>query len=342
MKKRIKYLILIPIIALILIMLLFIPNKNSTPSLSELHQKGSYDLIIENYKAGKYNEIIDYKENQLIADAFFQTEDFNGSQIIYSSILTDKSINDLERAELLYSYAMVLVKLKNIDEAFAALEEGVIESESDLTISRKLKRSYGLLAKSFPREYNVENALIYLKDVIDLDITGDDYEANYAYALLLYYAEEYEGSLIYAQNTLKIKFDYYPAETLIPKIYFESGNTEKAINELHSLILKYPTDSFFNLYLAQIYEMNENTNDAIRHYKKALEYDKENIEIHMGLIRCYITENKINALLDELIVFKNTFPDDNKYSQIINKLIDKYFPKLLTEEDIIEDIEEKN
>lgn len=340
--KKIKYiLIILCSVILLSIIIFFSLNQKGNLSISELHNKGSYDLIIENYKNGKYIEITDYKENQLIADAFYQKEEYESSQQIYSNILKDKTINDLERADLLYSYAMVLVKLKNIDEAFAALQEGVIESESDLTTSRKLKRSYGLLAKSFPREYNVENALIYLKDVIDLDITGDDYESNYAYALLLYYAEEYEGSLLYAQNTLKIKFDYYPAEVLIPKIYFESGNTEEAITKLHSLILKYPTDSFFNMYLAQIYEMTEDSSSAIKHYKKALEYDKENMEIHMGLIRCYITENKINALLDEIIVFRNTFPNENKYSKIIDKLEDKYFPKLLTEEELIEEKEQE-
>lgn len=315
----------------------FKPQK----TITDLYKEENYEQIIENYNAGEYEELINFKEKQYIADAFFKTENFEESEKIYGQILLDKSINDLERAEILYSHSMTLVKLKKIDEAFTALQEGIEESTADLTVSRKLKRSYGLLARSFPREYNIENALLYLKDAIDLDIQGNDYEANYSYALLLYYAEEYDGSLKYCEQALKIKYDFYLAETLMPKIYHDGGNFEMAVSYLDSLIRKYPTDTSIMLYLAQIYEMSDYTDLALKNYKKALEFDKENIEIHMGLIRCYLSLNKINSLIEELVIFSNTFDTNNQYQEIIDKLIVKYVPKMISKEELEEIQEEK-
>lgn len=342
MKKRIIISIIVLIVVILSCFILFSNNNNQNPTLSDLYSDKDYNLIIDNYKNGKYTEIVDWKNNLLIAKSAFQIEDFLLSKEIYDKILSDKEINDLERAEILYNYSMTLVKLKYIDDAFTVLQEGINECSADLTMSRKLKRSYGLLSKSFPREYNIENALLYLKDAIDLDITGADYEITYAYALMLYYAEMYDEALIYNQKTLKIKFDYLPAEKLMPKIYFESDNVEDAITYLNELNIRYPTDEDNRLYLAQIFELIENYHSAIKTYNETLLINEKNIDAHMGLIRCYISENKINALLNELKIFLDTFPEDNKYQEIIDKLIEKYMPKLITDEKDLEDIISKN
>jgi tetratricopeptide (TPR) repeat protein len=159
---------------------------------------------------------------------------------------------------------------------------------------------------------------------------------------MLYYAEMYEEALVYNQKTLRIKFDYLPAEKLMPKIYFENDNVEEAINYLNELNTRYPTDEDNRLYLAQIFELIKNYNSAIKTYNETLLINEKNIEAHMGLIRCFISENKINALLNELQIFTDTFTEDNKYQDIIDKLIEKYMPKLITDEKELEDIISKN
>lgn len=339
-----KLIIITAVIIVVIVCCLCVNNNNNdiNTNLTELYSKKEYDTIIKNYKNLEYENVNNWEENILIAKSAFEIKDYLLSKDVYDKILSNKEINDLERAEILYNYAMTLVKLKYIDEAFTVLQEGIDECAADLTMSRKLKRSYGLLAKSFPREYNIENALLYLKDSIDLDITGADYEITYAYALMLYYAEMYDEALVYNQKTLKIKFDYLPAEKLMPKIYFESDNVEDAISYLNELNVKYPTDEDNRLYLAQIFELIKNYNSAIKTYNETLLLNEQNIEAHMGLIRCYISENKINALLNELQIFSDIFPEDNKYQEIIDKLKEKYMPKLITDEKELEEILSKN
>ena len=77
------------------------------------------------------------------------------------------------------------------------------------------------------------------------------------------------------------------------------GNNEQAFNYLDSIKINLPESPWFDFYIAQLFYKEENYENAVRHYKKAIEKDDQFLLAYEGLSDLYF--NKFDIYQDSLL-----------------------------------------
>ena len=81
--------------------------------------------------------------------------------------------------------------------------------------------------------------------------------------------------------------------------------------------------------MGKCYEMLDNWHQAVQAYNKIIEFDKENEEAHMGIVRAYVMSHNTAKLTEELYRIKDSdFSEENK--EIISILLKQIIPTVVT------------
>lgn len=305
----------------------------STKTVAELYEEKNYQKIAELYDTNSELLTGTKEENLQIAKSLYYLNRHEDSIKIYEAILDTIKIRDINKTRILYEYVQPIIKLRRTEEAFKILDEAILWADMDLNLMKNLKRIYGLLVASSPTEDNLKQGITYLSEYLELDLDNKDWEANYYMSLLLYYVGNYDAAIDYAVRTIQINQFDTKAKHLIPKIYYEASEYEKAIEALKALN-KVEINNIDNyILMGRCYEILKNWKNVEKTYNKVLEFDQYNEDAHMGLVRCYTLQKDRNALTTQLYRIKDLdFSQENK--DIINILLKQLVPTVVTPSDI--------
>ncbi|MEE8185049.1 MAG: tetratricopeptide repeat protein [Thermodesulfobacteriota bacterium] len=82
-------------------------------------------------------------------------------------------------------------------------------------------------------------------------------------------------------------------------VHLREGNLPRALRELTPAVEKYPDNAIYHNALGFAYFENDMNQDAIRHFKRAIEIDKEFSEAHINLSAVYLGEERWDDAIDE-------------------------------------------
>lgn len=183
------------------------------------------------------------------------------------------------------------VNLKNEQECFKYYETG--EKECGSTYYFMI--SWGISLQGFER---YEESIEKFKKAIEINDKNDLGFASVATSF--YKMKDYDNAMIYLQKTLEINPENYYAMDTLGQINFERENYKEAINYF-SQVLKFSA-KLTNNYgkIAKAYFMDGDTTKADEFYRKAIEYQPEEIQAYLDYANFLIEQKDYAQALKRL------------------------------------------
>ncbi len=187
--------------------------------------------------------------------------------------------------------------------------------ENILNLDQNVYQALFFLGKVYDSESNSKKAMeCYFKAV---EIKPDYYEALNNIGNLYLDRNENANAIKYFRKAIHYKQDYHIAWYNIAGQYVEKGNLTKAIQILKKTVHDSPDFGLANLALVQLYGMNKQYKDGIKHCKKATLFDPNNFMIWNTLGACYMG---VGNLDDFLICVKKSIALNPKLPESHNNL----------------------
>jgi len=164
--------------------------------------------------------------------------------------------------------------------------------------------------------YFDESAMVY-KELAEKYL-DEDYYYNCGVALV--YAGKYNDA-IRVYDEMEDKFGVTEEITnQKQKLYLHLNKVEKAAGEVDRLIKEHPYDTRYYLLAAEIYMNNNMFDNALPYYKKVLEINPDDQNIHISLADFYRKKGDKDKSFEELkLAFANPFLDiDTKISILLS------------------------
>jgi tetratricopeptide (TPR) repeat protein len=252
-------------------------------------------LLIIVFFLGNYQTL--FAQKNIDVNAYQMEEKEVRSLESYLEILRLKSIGNTEKAlqELVkyleinpnnaaanYEAAQLSFNEQKLTPAIAFAEKAVALDEKNIWYKN-------LLVELYNKNNEPQKAIkIYEKIVKE---SPNDKESAMQYAFLLVKATEYKKAL--EVLTLWEKRDDGDEMILGQKhqIYLKLNDFKNAENELKKLIVKSPTDTRYQIALAEFYDANLKKDEAIKAYKNVLLLEPNNPEALLYMSGHYIEEN---------------------------------------------------
>ncbi len=175
----------------------------------------------------------------------------------------------------------------------------VLEISKDSEKS-EVKRAYFKLVRKFPPDRFPEDFKIIREayEVLIDEKTRNDYDSFHSMPdiLKIYFEgaqsafseEDYEKTIDLLEKADKVYNNYSIIKSLLGDAYLANDNSVKAINIFEKLTKNEPHNAGFAGKLANAYLLRGWYKKAIAKYERALNLDKDNISLWIGLIECFV------------------------------------------------------
>lgn len=277
-----------------------------------------------NFSKSKENEVL---EN--VAEAYYKTGDIDlAKNILLSVINSCKSlraeylISEIYYSEKQYEKAKDFLKKVIIseptDKVYNLMGEIELETENIFRAIENFRFALNLNPDNYKYYYNLgccyfENGLLneaqnLLKKAIELN--ENDIKVRYAYAELLFKMNNYEESIAEIDFILQNDSNNLPAKLLYSNICLAQFNLIKAKNILEDINSSKIENEILSYNLSKVYCGFEIWSKAIKHIKKAIEFNANSFE-YKNELAYYLYKN--NMFEDSKTITKEIVANNSLY-----------------------------
>ncbi len=156
-----------------------------------------------------------------------------------------------------------------------------------------------LLAQIYQQTRKFDEAAAIFNELLKND--PENLEYLYSKAMMLSSAQKFPEA-IEAYRQLEAKTgvnDQISVE--IQELYLQNKQPEKAIQEIEKLIQSNPAEPRYYGLLADLYQTQGDTENALKNYNKILAIDPESGFVHFSLANYYLQKNEFDKSFDELV-----------------------------------------
>jgi tetratricopeptide (TPR) repeat protein len=147
-----------------------------------------------------------------------------------------------------------------------------------------------------------------------LEIEPENLSARSALVECYYRQGKYDEAILEGEQGLQYDKHHTDLLAVLAKTHYERGDYGKTVTYCRNILVKRPGRADVQVLLAQVYTQNAlTTNDAIKIYRLALQYEPDHLPIRQALLRAYLRK----LMVDEAIT---------EYDQIVTALYEKYDP----------------
>ena len=256
-------------------------------------------------------------------ESFYYLAYINHKEMDYEQSLSN-ALKSLEiftkKMETYMLIAECYMHLENEQECFKYYELG----EKECNANYFFYISWGI---SFQRFGNYQASLDKFQKAIELDVNN---ELGYAYSGISYYKmNDYDNAIHYLQKALEINPLNIVALDNIGLINMERQNYSEAIVYFER-VLKNSAKSVENYAkIANAYFLDDNIPKSNEFYKKALEYQPNDIQVHLDFAKVLVAQGDYEFALKKL---QNAYKLDDKNLDCLNQLF--YVNYILAKENI--------
>jgi len=147
-----------------------------------------------------------------------------------------------------------------------------------------------------------------------LDVEPENLTARNALSECYYRQGKYDKAIAEGEQGLQYGKHHTNLLAVLAKAYYEKGEYGKVVAYCRHILARRPGRADIQVLLAEVYTKNAlTTNDAIKTYRFALQYEPDHLPIRQALLRSYLRK----LMIDEAVA---------EYEQIITALYGKYEP----------------
>jgi tetratricopeptide (TPR) repeat protein len=308
----------------------------------------NYLLIISILNArGKYNEMIEYYEELInldyqyeflynLSELYFFIKNYNKSNE-YLELSFMKGLNEFDYFKMKIDICFVL----NQTSCLSEYSEKIKLSNKNFQIENYIFSNNSLdKALYYLKNNQIDLSIFYLEKYTELNPTNID-----ILTLLvdLYFKEERNKSgLDLAHKVLTLKELNFSAMQSIIKYYTKKNELDNFKNFIYPYYRKYPKDKNINYFMGIYKKLNNNQDEAIQYFKRAILYGHQSDLAYYDLVNLLILKKDYQNALIFLNKIENEISHDitkeyNLYiqAQLLQEQGDFYFNNRLYEESLV-------
>jgi HEAT repeat protein/Flp pilus assembly protein TadD len=240
-----------------------------------------------------------------IANNEFQAKRDENALKLYDRLLTLKAID----TKMYSNLKAACFRHQPFDDFINLLLQQCFSYDpDDLTIVRFLFSQY-LLHERYT--YTPFAPQIYQKI---LDIEPENLSARSVLSEYYYRQGKYDKAITEGKQGLQYDKHHVDLLAVLAKAYYERGEYGKVVTYCRNILARRPGRGEIQVLLAEVYTENAlTTNDAIKAYRLALQYEPDHLPIRQALLRSYLRK----LMIDDAIA---------EYERIVVALYEKYEP----------------
>ncbi|MGR3219994.1 MAG: tetratricopeptide repeat protein [Candidatus Anammoxibacter sp.] len=270
-------------------------RKEVASSTSEVKAYANYCIAISLMLESNWDAAIPYLTKVIAADPLTAKAHLYISSCYFQLHQKELAIEHLEKAAVITPKDFhIHYTLGGMSQSNGNYDKAVTEFELAIGCeigNNKLLYSNVLLslANLYVKKHNVDKAVSCLKEVINLNITGDPSMLYYEIGKLYYNNNDIENAKNTFETVKNLNPSIHNVHGFLATCYERLGELEKAISAIKSFIKESPNSWNMHVALYRIYTQTKESDLADDHLQKAINILNKRIVLGSNDLREYIT-----------------------------------------------------